>query len=162
MDMEIKAVTMRGLFLLASLFASACIMAGNIKDAVFETAPGESWQLDWAWREKKVPLTAMMKPHLTAYDASGKVVYDRNVGKVQQRVFDPKDLNVQKWQVFATVLTEGETRKRATFTTVSHVFLPAATVKVTRSPSRSTRKYFTVRVKSPFSRLSKVQNEVKS
>ena len=72
----------------------------------------------------------MMKPHLTAYDASGKIVFDRNVGKVQQRVFDPKDLNIQRWQVFATILSEGEKGKRASFTTVSHVFLPATTVKV--------------------------------
>ena len=38
----------------------------------------------------------------------------------------------------------------------------AATVKVTRSPWRCTRAWVTVRVRSPFSRLSRVQKEEKS
>ena len=121
---------MKNNFLLfVCLFALGAV-AGNVRDAVFEATPGESWQLDWSWREKKVPLTAMMKPHLTAYDATGRTVYDRDVGKAQQKVYDPKDLNIQKWRVFATILKDGETRKGGTMITISHVFLPATTAKV--------------------------------
>ena len=119
----------RSLFVVAAAL-SAAAFAGNIKEAVFESASGECWQLDWSWREKKVPLTAMLRPHLTAYDAAGKTVYDRDVGRAQQRVFDPADLNIQKWRVFATVLEAGEKRSSGTMTTIAHVFLPSTTTKV--------------------------------
>lgn len=114
-------------------FCAFTAFGGNVKEASFDVAPGEIFQLDWSWREKKVPLTAMMKPHLTAYDAGGKKIYDRDVGRVQQRVYDPEDLSVQKWRVFATVCREGEKRRGGTMVTVSQVFLPAGTVKIRMS-----------------------------
>ncbi len=44
----------------------------------------------------------------------------------------------------------------------AHLKKSAATVKTTRSPRRSTPAAETVRHRSPFSRLSRVQKEVKS
>ncbi len=116
--------------MIAFALCAGTVTGGNVKDATFDAVPGESWQLDWSWREKKVPLTAMMRPHLTAYDVAGKVVYNANVGTAQQRVYDPADLNIQKWRVFATVRREGEERKRGTMVTLAHVFLPPSTAKI--------------------------------
>ena len=69
----------------------------------FAVSPGEEWRLDWAWRERDVPLTSLLRPHVTAYDGSGRVVYASNVGQVQQRTFGPEDMSVQRWRIYMRV-----------------------------------------------------------
>jgi len=123
--------------LCAGFFAALAATAGNIDEAVFEAKSGEFWQLDWSWREKKVPLTAFLRPHLQAWDASGTSVFDRDVGVAQQSVYDPKDLNVHKWRIYADVAAEGEAaKKRRPFVSLSKVTLPASTRKVRMTVGR--------------------------
>lgn len=104
--------------------------AQNVKGNVFETSPGEEWQLDWTWREKDVPLTTFIQPRVTACDADGKQIYARNVGQPAQRVFDPEDLSIQKWRVYARIAKEGEKSEPGFFTVLAKITLPSATRRV--------------------------------
>ena len=115
------------LFLL-SVGATTLAFAADISTVAVKS--GEEWQFDWSWREKNVPLTAAVRPCLKAYDAAGKVVYENTVGRAQQRVFDPNDLNIQKWRVYAHVAEAGSAKNGGTFTTLARYQLPATTERV--------------------------------
>jgi len=102
----------------------------------FAVTPGEEWQLDWSWRERSVPLTAVVRPYLKAYDAAGKVVYENSVGRPQQRVFDPKDLNIQKWRVYLHVDEVGKGAGSGSFVNVARYRLPSTAARVELSLRR--------------------------
>jgi hypothetical protein len=108
-----------------------------IEDAVFESKPGEEWQLDWSWRERKMPRTAFVRPFLQAWDADGKSVYSQNVGVAQQSVYDPKDLSVHKWRIYASIAA-GPDNKAGTrsFTSLARITLPHTTRRVRISLTR--------------------------
>ena len=113
------------------------ITAQNVTDAWLETSAGECWQLDWAWREREVPLTANLQPKLEAFDKDGKSVFCQNVGRRQQRVFDPKDLSVQKWRVYASVARADGVKLPDPHYSLARVTLPSSTQKIRLSVSRS-------------------------
>ena len=69
----------------------------------YETKAGDCWRADWSWREAGHVLTATDNPKITAWDSEGKVVFDREVGRRQQRWFDPEDAAVLKWRVYVKV-----------------------------------------------------------
>lgn len=103
------------------------LSAANVEESSVETKDGEDWQLDWSWRMRRVPLTAYLHPFLTAYDADGKQVWSGKVGRYLQRVHDPKDLNVQKWRVYATVARTDGGKASSSGYSFAHVMLPAGT-----------------------------------
>ena len=97
---------------------------------MFEARPGEIWQMDWTWHELAVPQTAFIKPHVTAWDAAGRQVFSRDVGRTQQRVFGPEDFAIQKWRIYAYIAADTNAVKPTFFTSLASVTLPAGTHRV--------------------------------
>lgn len=122
---------------LVGLFPVLLLTAANggeeVRGTSVDVLPGENWQFDWSWKETDVPLTAHLRPHLTALDAAGRKVWDRDVGKGQQKIYDPKDLNVQKWRVYAIVGEKGGGAQGGYFSVLDTVRLPPSTRKVRMS-----------------------------
>ena len=69
----------------------------------YVTKEGDLWQADWSWSETEPVLTSMHKPELIAWNAAGKIVFRRDVGKGQQRCYDPHDPTVLKWRSYIHV-----------------------------------------------------------
>ncbi|MFA7173054.1 MAG: hypothetical protein WC340_06520 [Kiritimatiellia bacterium] len=104
--------------------------AENVKEAVFEAAPGEEWQLDWTWHRVEVPLTAYVRPYVTAWNAEGKQVYAQNVGRIQQRAFGPHDFGIEQWRIYARIAEEGDAANSGFLITLAKITLPSTTRKV--------------------------------
>ena len=85
------------------LSAAAFGLTAAENEHFFAVHAGEEWQLDWAWREVKIPAFAYIHPLVSAYDADGRLVYESAVGQIQQRTFGPEDMSVQRWRVYAGV-----------------------------------------------------------
>ena len=105
----------------------------EVRGSTVDVLPDESWQFDWSWRETDVPLTAHLRPHLTAFDASGQKVWDNDVGRGQQKIYDPNDLNIQKWRVYAVVGKNASVPRGGYFSVLHTVRLPPSTRKVRMS-----------------------------
>ena len=119
--------------ILSVLTLTAAKGGEEVRGATVDVLPDESWQFDWSWREMDVPLTTHLRPHLTAFDAAGQKVWDRDVGKGQQKVYDPKDLNIQKWRVYAVVGEKVSLQQGGYFSALYTVRLPSSTRKVRMS-----------------------------
>lgn len=111
-------------YFLAFVLAVNVVSGGT--DGQHDTTVGDCWQLDWSWRETELVRTAVDHPKLTAWDANGKVVFDREVGRRQQRCYDPNDAAVAKWRVYVQVGTN-VTGRTSGFGTVATVSLPERT-----------------------------------
>ena len=104
--------------------------------AAFAVTTGQAYRLDFSWREVDVPRSAYLMPHLRVEDADGRVLVNRNVGVVQQRVFDPVDPSIQRWQVFAITSTSDKPASTTGFEGMSTVLLPKDAARVVLSVSR--------------------------
>lgn len=60
--------------------------------------PGDFVQVNCRWRNVDVPPTASVCPFVSAYDASGKIVYRWRVSQLGRRGFVPDDPSVVRWQ----------------------------------------------------------------
>ena len=97
--------------------------------------PGCAYRLDYEWREENVSSRSYLMPHLKVADAEGRTVLDRNVGMIQQRVFDPVDPNIQRWQVIAFMDDADRPASTAGFEGVSSVRLPLGSARLELSVS---------------------------
>ena len=104
--------------------------------ADFNVKRGCAYRLNYEWRELNVPRRAYLMPHLCVVDADGEVILNRNVGMIQQRVFDPVDPSIQRWQVIAIVNDSDKPVSTAGFEAISTVKLPVGSKRMTLSISR--------------------------
>ena len=122
----------------ATRFAAAigavffCGMAGaGDGGQTYDVKPGDEWQLDWSWREVKVPSFAYVHPRVSAFDADGKIVYESAVGQIQQRTFGPEDMSIQRWRVYAGVAKGGAATAPVDYAlSIDRIELPATARKV--------------------------------
>ena len=95
---------------------------------VVDAKPGTCWQADWRWTEQDMPLTALVHPRITAWDAKGRKIFDRDVGRRPQRVYDPKCPADIKWRVYVTI-GDGQKKVRGSLHALHTVDLPKTTVR---------------------------------
>ena len=102
----------------------------------FSVEPGRAYKLNFEWREVNVPRTAYLMPHLRVEDAEGRVLLNRNVGMIQQRVFDPVSPEIQRWQVIAIANEADKPVSTTGFEGQSTVMLPLGSARMILSVSR--------------------------
>ena len=113
------------------LSAAAFGLTAAENEHFFAVHAGEEWQLDWAWREVKIPAFAYIHPLVSAYDADGRLVYESAVGQIQQRTFGPEDMSVQRWRVYAGVAKNESGSAPVDYAAaIDRVELPATSRKV--------------------------------
>jgi len=120
---------------------------GADERAEFAVKPGCAYRLDYEWREVDVSRRSYLLPRLKVFDGKGKVVLNRNVGMIQQRVFDPVDRSVQRWQVFAVVNDDDRPKSTTGFEGLSAVRLPADSARIELSVARHGEKAVVSEVK---------------
>ena len=107
-------------------FADSGAICSARPDGLYVTNEGDCWQMDWSWRENGHVTTAIDNPKIIAWDSDGKVIFEREVGRRQQRCYDPGDSAVAKWRVYAKVGTKVDENATG-FGAVAAVVLPERT-----------------------------------